>query len=50
MLTVPIARDAVDGHDEAYTEASLDFITGVQSSGTAIDAYWKVTPDRRMYC
>ncbi|MFC7933959.1 hypothetical protein [Streptomyces cinereoruber] len=47
MVMVPVVRDAVAGLDEAYTEASLDLTTGIQSTGTSIDAQWKVTPDRR---
>ncbi|PJM97969.1 hypothetical protein CG740_37980 [Streptomyces sp. CB01201] len=46
MVMVPVARDAVDGLDEAYTEASLD-CTGIQSTGTTIDARWNVTPDHQ---
>ncbi|MCW8103006.1 hypothetical protein [Streptomyces tauricus] len=46
LVMQPVARDAVEGLDEAYTEASLD-CTGVQSAGTTIDARWEVTPDRR---
>lgn len=41
----PVARDAVEGLDAAYTEASLDFTTGIQTTGTTIDARWNVTPD-----
>jgi hypothetical protein len=47
MVMVPVARDAVAGLDEAYTEASLDLTTGIQSTGTTIDARWKVTPDHQ---
>ncbi|MFE2103601.1 hypothetical protein [Streptomyces sp. NPDC059468] len=47
MLMQPVARDAVEGLDAAYTEASLDFTTGIQTTGTTIDARWKVTPDHR---
>lgn len=45
MLMQPVARDAVEGLDEAYTEACLDLTTGIQSTGTTIDARWKVAPD-----
>lgn len=47
MLMQPVARDAVAGLDEAYTEASLDFAAGIQSTGTTIDARWRVTADHR---
>ncbi|MFE0737485.1 MULTISPECIES: hypothetical protein [Streptomyces] len=47
MVMVPVARDAVAGLDEAYTEASLDLTTGIQSTGTTIDARWKVMPNHR---
>lgn len=46
MVMVPVPRDSVDGLDEAYTEASLD-TTGIQSTGTTIDARWEVTPHHR---
>ncbi|MDX3434267.1 hypothetical protein PV664_36075 [Streptomyces sp. ME01-18a] len=45
MLMQPVSRDAVEGLDEAYTEACLDFTSGIQSTGTTIDARWKVAPD-----
>ncbi|MCX5443792.1 MULTISPECIES: hypothetical protein [unclassified Streptomyces] len=45
MLLQPVPRDAVSGLDEAYTEASLDGTTGIQSTGTTIDAHWRVAPD-----
>ncbi|MFB6984496.1 hypothetical protein [Streptomyces sp. NPDC056304] len=47
MLMVPVDRFAVPGLDEAYTEAALDFTAGIQSTGTSIDARWKVAPDHR---
>ncbi|MFD5064503.1 hypothetical protein [Streptomyces sp. NPDC058394] len=47
MLMQPVARDAIEGLDEAYTEASLDFASGIQSTGTTIDARWRVTPEHR---
>lgn len=47
MLMVPVPRDAVEGLDEVYTEASLDYTTGIQSTGATIDARWKVTPDHQ---
>ncbi|MEU6846303.1 hypothetical protein ABZ930_30955 [Streptomyces sp. NPDC046716] len=47
MLMQPVARDAVTGLDAAYTEAALDFTTGIQATGTTIDARWKVAPDHQ---
>ncbi len=47
MLMQPVSRHAVEGLDEAYTEACLDFTSGIQSTGTTIDARWKVAPDHR---
>ena len=44
MLMQPVDRNAVEGLDEAYTEACLDLTTGIQSTGTSIDARWKVAP------
>lgn len=48
MVMVPVPRSSVEGLDEAYTEASLDFDGGIQSTGTTIDARWKVTPDHQV--
>ncbi|MFD0032895.1 hypothetical protein ACFVJK_32425 [Streptomyces sp. NPDC127172] len=45
MLLQPVPRDAVPGLDEAYAEASLDGTAGIQSTGTTIDAHWRVAPD-----
>ncbi|MGZ2361720.1 hypothetical protein LRE75_34440 [Streptomyces sp. 372A] len=45
MLMQPVARDVVEGLDEAYTEACLDLTSGIQSTGTSIDARWRVAPD-----
>lgn len=45
MLMQPVSRNAVEGLDEAYTEACLDFTSGIQTTGTTIDARWKVAPD-----
>ncbi|WP_306340139.1 hypothetical protein [Streptomyces sp. AS13] len=45
MLMQPVSRKAVEGLSEAYTEACLDFTSGIQSTGTTIDARWKVAPD-----
>ncbi|MEV7641327.1 hypothetical protein AB0O32_15420 [Streptomyces rubiginosohelvolus] len=47
MLMQPVSRHAVEGLDEAYTEACLDFTSGIQSTGTTIDARWKVASDHR---
>ncbi|MDI3390640.1 hypothetical protein QIS99_31255 [Streptomyces sp. B-S-A8] len=46
MVMVPVAGDAVEGLDEAYTEASLD-VTEFQTTGTTIDARWAVPSDRQ---
>lgn len=45
MLMQPVGRNVVEGLDEAYTEACLDFTSRIQSTGTTIDARWKVAPD-----
>lgn len=48
MVMVPVPRNAVEGLDEAYTEASLDLDFDIQSTGVTIDGRWKVTPDHQV--
>jgi len=45
MLLQPVAADAVEGLEEAYSEAVWDGEAALRSTGVHIDAHWRVAPD-----
>ncbi len=47
MLLAPADRHAVPGLDGACTEDALDATTGIQDTGTTIDAHWKAGSDHQ---